>query len=274
MYIRILNRLLACAFALCLLAGFNRTAASGCIPVTVQIDSRTLSSDVAPFAENGVSYAPLAAFAQAMGDCSVVWDGTAAHIKAPGLTVTAVPGTQWIEANGRCLYIPGGVRIVSGRTMIPVRTLAKIYGAQVGWDGSTATVSVSDPGQLLESGDTFYDADTLYWLSRVISAESRGEILTGQIAVGNVALNRVADPAFPDTLYGVIFQPGQFEPVQNGTIYNDPYYLSVIAAKLCLDGADIIGDCLYFFAPALSQGTWIVNNRTYYTTIGCHRFYL
>ena len=25
--------------------------------------------------------------------------------------------------------------------------------------------------------------------------------------------------------------------------------------------------------PALSAGTWIKNNRTYHTTIGCHRFF-
>ena len=47
----------------------------------------------------------------------------------------------------------------------------------------------------------------------------------------------------------------------------------MIAAKAALAGTDIVGGCLYFYAPALSQGTWIKNNRTYYTTIGCHRFY-
>jgi N-acetylmuramoyl-L-alanine amidase len=158
--------------------------------------------------------------------------------------------------------------------MVPVRTLAQVYGAQVNWDGDTRTVSVTGGGLPLEHGDRYYDPDTLYWLSRVISAESRGEVLTGQIAVGNVVLNRLASDIFPDTLYGVIFQKDQFEPVENKTIYNDPYYLSVIAAKLCLEGAQVIGDCMYFFAPDLSPGTWIVNNRTYYTTIGCHRFYL
>ena len=39
-------------------------------------------------------------------------------------------------------------------------------------------------------------------------------------------------------------------------------------------GANTAGDSLYFFAPALSAGSWIRSSRTYYTTIGCHRFYL
>ena len=31
---------------------------------------------------------------------------------------------------------------------------------------------------------------------------------------------------------------------------------------------------MFFYAPALSEGVWINGNRTYLTTIGCHRFYL
>ena len=43
--------------------------------------------------------------------------------------------------------------------------------------------------------------------------------------MGNVVLNRVASPDFPDTIYGVIFDDrwgGQFEPVRNGTVYQEP----------------------------------------------------
>ena len=66
----------------------------------------------------------------------------------------------------------------------------------------------------------------------------------------------------------------QCEPVSYGCVYVEPSARSVLAAKATLAGTDIVGDCLYFYAPALSQGTWIRSNRTYYTTIGCHRFYL
>ena len=65
----------------------------------------------------------------------------------------------------------------------------------------------------------------------------------------------------------------QFEPVSNGTIYNAPTAQSVLAARLALNGTDMVGDCLYFFAPALSPGTWIRENAEYHTTIGCHQFY-
>ena len=101
--------------------------------------------------------------------------------------------------------------------------------------------------------------------------------MSGQIAVGNVVLNRVRSTEFPESVQAVVFDRKdgvQFEPVSNGSVYDEPTARSVLAAKAALAGTDIVGDCLYFYAPALSQGTWIRSNRTYYTTIGCHRFYL
>ena len=63
-----------------------------------------------------------------------------------------------------------------------------------------------------------HDAIDLYWLSRIIYAESGAETLDGQIAVGNVVLNRMASKEFPDSIPGVIFDRVdgiQFEPVEN-----------------------------------------------------------
>ena len=121
-----------------------------------------------------------------------------------------------------------------------------------------------------------YTDEDLYWLSRVISAESQGESLYGQIAVGNVVLNRVASPEFPGTIRSVVFDTKnavQFEPISNGTIYLAPTEKSILAARLVLNGTRCVDDCLYFFSPALSEGTWIRENREYFATIGCHRFY-
>ena len=110
-----------------------------------------------------------------------------------------------------------------------------------------------------------------------VCAESGAEPMEGQIAVGNVVLNRMASREFPDTIAGVIFDRVdgvQFEPVENGTVYNAPTARSVEAAKRVLKGENTIGNAQYFYAPALSQGLWINANRTYLKTIGCHRFYL
>ena len=92
-----------------------------------------------------------------------------------------------------------------------------------------------------------------------------------------MVLNRVADKQFPNTVKEVIFDDKyaiQFEPVENGTVYNEPTDSAVLAAKISLEGADVIGSALYFYAPALSPVNWINQNRSFYMTIGCHDFHL
>ena len=51
-------------------------------------------------------------------------------------------------------------------------------------------------------------------------------------------------------------------------------FRSVEAARRVLDGENTIGKAMFFYAPALSEGVWINDNREYQQTIGCHRFYL
>ena len=153
---------------------------------------------------------------------------------------------------------------------MPLRSLADLLGARVefvDWSSPVAVHSGQAPA---------YTEDDLYWLSRIISAESKGESLLGQVAVGNVILNRVASDVFPDTIRDVIFDRKnavQFEPVTNRTIYDEPTAQSVLAARLALNGTNVVGGCLYFFNPSLSKGLWIRQNRAYFGSIGCHAFY-
>lgn len=236
----------------------------------VYADGTRLARDQA-WVEGGTSYITLRAYAALTG-CGLVWEEGCARLTGGGLTLEARPGQPYVTANGRPLYVEGGVRIVNGKTVLPIRVLSQATGAELTWDGSAARLVTGEAVPASAS----YDQEDLYWLSRVISAESRGESLQGQIAVGNVVLNRVRSQEFPNTIKGVVFDTKngvQFEPTSNGTIYDEPTASAVLAAKLCLEGADVVGDCLYFYAPALSAGRWIVNNRTYYTTIGCHKFY-
>jgi N-acetylmuramoyl-L-alanine amidase len=100
--------------------------------------------------------------------------------------------------------------------------------------------------------------------------------LTGKIAVGNVILNRVKSAEFPDCIYDVIFDDNwgiQFEPVENGSIYNTPTEESILAAKLCLDGASVVDASLYFLNPAKASNFWAIQNCIYISTIGNHQFY-
>ena len=224
---------------------------------------------------HSTTYVSLRAMVEALyPDASVAWVDNQAQATDAVLSLSAQPGALYIEANQRAFFVQHGVLLDQGCTLVPVRALAAALGAQVDWDPVTGVVSVhSDAAQQPQSS---YDSEILYWLSRVISAESQGEPLLGKIAVGNVVLNRVASGEFPGTVYGVIFDErwgGQFECVRNLTIYQEPTAESILAAKLVMEGADVAGDALYFLAPALTNNHWIMENRPYAMTIGAHWFY-
>jgi spore germination cell wall hydrolase CwlJ-like protein len=108
-------------------------------------------------------------------------------------------------------------------------------------------------------------------LARIISAEAKGEPLSGQVAVGAVILNRVASSRFPKTIAANVLKRGQFEPVTNGAIWNEPTISAYRAAGLALKGWDPTGGALYFFNPAKSSSRWIWS-RQIVKRIGDHVF--
>lgn len=154
--------------------------------------------------------------------------------------------------------------------------ISKALSIEVVWDSDRRTVVLTDTGDTLLSADKFYNSSDLYWLSRIISAESAGEPLTGKIAVGNVVLNRKASPSYPNTIYGVIFDRKggtQFTPAAIGTIYNSPTAESIMAAKICLEGYSIDQNILFFMNPRIATNNWISKNRPFAFRIANHDFY-
>jgi N-acetylmuramoyl-L-alanine amidase len=255
-----------------LLLGLVVVPASAARTIPVTVNGALMSG--AAYLEDGVTAVPLRSLCDALGGWQVSWDSTrqcAIAVSGSKTTISATPGERTVTVNGTVYETAFAIYIQSGRTYIPLRIICHALGLSVVWDRTLGGAAVSTGAAVN------YSSDDLYWLSHIISAESGGESLTGQIAVGNVVLNRVASSEFPNTIQSVIFDRTdgvQFEPVSNGSIYDTPTALSVTAAKAALAGTRPVGRCLYFYAPALSQGIWINANRTYYTTIGCHRFYL
>ena len=113
-----------------------------------------------------------------------------------------------------------------------------------------------------------------YLLARLIHAEARGESLEGQIAVGAVVVNRVKSDKFPNTITEVIYQPGQFTPVVNGTLPAVPQESAVIAAERALAGEDPTGGALFFYNPNLTKNPQYWSTRPAIKKIGNHVFTL
>lgn len=260
-------RALLCLLLVFLLAGQAHAQSR---ETTVTVNGQALAGR--PFAEDGVTYVHLVPLMKALGGWETTWDGArrTARTETDLFTLSAPIGQRHILVDGYAYELNAPILLRSGRTYVPLRAVAELLGAEVTFTGWNAPVTVTG-----KSRRSYTDED-FHWLSRVIYAESGNEGLKGQIAVGNVVLNRVASRQFPNTIRDVVFDTKdavQFTPTENGTIYNTPSAKSALAARLTLAGADAVKDCMYFFCPALSQGTWIRQNCRYYTTIGCHRFY-
>lgn len=198
-----------------------------------------------------------------------------ANVVTDDLSLTAAAGGNYMVANGRYLYAQDGLIQLNGRVAAPVRLLARVYNLDVAYNAENDLVILSrqEGGEpYLADASVVYDGDTLYWLSRIINAESGNQPLEGKIAVGNVVMNRVRDPRFPNTLYDVLFQKNQFTPAASGSIYREPNEESVVAAMLVMDGAQVTPNALFFNAAGATR-SYAARNRTYVATIGDHAFY-
>lgn len=229
------------------------------------------------FLNGSVTYVGLREFSMHMGVTSVSWESQmkTATVNSDILSLSAKNQSLYITANGRYLWAGSGIIIRSGTMYVPLRTLAKAFGCSVDWNAKEFAAYVKGGGAIANGG-SYYDSDSLYWLSRIIHAEASGESLLGKVAVGTVVLNRVASSEFPNNIYDVIFDKKngvQFTPTANGAINCTPSEESIIAAKLCLDGASISERVMFFINEALAQSSWVSDNRTFVVTVGNHKFY-
>lgn len=131
-----------------------------------------------------------------------------------------------------------------------------------------AAVAAQDvPGAAVDS--------ELECLAGAIYFESKGEPLSGQLAVAEVIINRTESGRFPKSICSVVKQPGQFSFVRGGRIPDAPagaqYRTATAVAKVAM--ADMwdspAADALYFHARRVSPG-W---NRERVATIGNHIFF-
>ena len=116
-----------------------------------------------------------------------------------------------------------------------------------------------------------YRESELSLLARLVSGEARGEPYIGQVAVAAVVLNRVRSDDFPDTISGVIFQPGAFDAVWDGQFDMTPTDSALRAARDAMNGWDPSGGCTYYYNPATATSEWIWT-REVQLTIGRHAF--
>ena len=169
-------------------------------------------------------------------------------------------------------YYSGSVDGVYGsRTEEAVRWFQRKNGltadGQVG-NQTLAALGISPSGQ---GESTPSQSGDVYLLARLISAEARGEPYVGQVAVGAVVLNRVDHPSFPNSISGVIYQPGAFSCLDDGQFDQPVAESAYRAAQEAINGYDPSYGAIYYFNPATATSRWIWS-RPLIVQIGSHRF--
>ncbi|QQZ11007.1 spore cortex-lytic enzyme [Heyndrickxia vini] len=116
-----------------------------------------------------------------------------------------------------------------------------------------------------------YSQNDIQLLANAVYGESRGEPYEGQVAVAAVILNRIESSSFPNTVSGVIFEPGAFTAVADGQIWLTPNETAKKAVIDAINGWDPTGEALYYFNPATATSKWIWS-RPQIKQIGKHIF--
>ena len=276
---------LLCVLALCLgaapafAADGNGAQVIPCTEIPMYMDGNYIGPAIVM---DCVVYVPLLAFTEYMlqDDCSAVWEAetSTARITSDKMELSMTMGQQYLTVNGRCIWLTDKACNINGTILVPVQRLACLFSLETELDAENWLIQIEGSDgkpRVPATAEEQYDTDSLYWLSRLISAEAKNQPLDGMVGVGNVVLNRVNDGSgnFGSNVKEVIFQQGQFDVVDSGTIYSQPTQEAVVAAKLCLEGYNTVGDCKWFVNPKIGRVNWFNRNTTYAMTIADHAFY-
>lgn len=238
--------------------------------ISIQVDGKEVFADQNPYLENARTFVPIRSIAEALNIKEINWDAPTqtAILENNGQSIRLPIGSTTATINEKKVELDAPINVYNGRTFIPIRFVAEAFNCNVNWDSTKLIVDINTKSNYTED---------LYWLSKIVEAEAKGEPYEGKLAVANVIINRKNSSTFPNTIKDVVFDRAygfQFTPVLNGTIYNTASEESIRVAKQALDGYNNVGNCLYFLNPRISQSFWIVKNRTIYKSINQHDFYL
>lgn len=131
--------------------------------------------------------------------------------------------------------------------------------------------STSNSSSATTNSSSSSHESNVWLMACAINGEARGESYVGQVAIGAVIMNRVNHAAFPNTIAGVVYQPGAFDAVRDGQINLTPSNECIKAARDALNGWDPTNGALYYWNPRTATSKWIWTVPIT-TTIGNHVF--
>lgn len=142
-------------------------------------------------------------------------------------------------------------------------------------NGDESADGGSEEGIVLEeeavplAAEIVEDSYEVKLLAALIQCEAGGECYEGQLAVGAVVMNRVADPRFPETIAEVIYQSGQFTPVKHGKVdrvlaSGNIYESCLEAAREAVSGVSNVGTATRFRRGTRADGI-VIQHHVFYS---------
>lgn len=110
-----------------------------------------------------------------------------------------------------------------------------------------------------ESSVSTYTEDDVYLLASIMYAENGCEWFPPiiQLMTGSVVLNRMKHEFYPDNLYDVVHQPGQYGCVSNGAYHVTPSEEALANARYLLENGSILPpDVIYQSGVPQGSGTY------------------
>lgn len=129
---------------------------------------------------------------------------------------------------------------------------------------SPKNIEVAKTVELVEDNISEEDIDLL---ARLLFAEAGSDWISDDTIyyVGSVVLNRVNSDLFPDTLYDVIYQDGQYSCTWSGAIYNEPTERCYrIAEDLLRNGSRLPEGVLFQAEFTQGSGVYIYQDNLYF----------
>ncbi len=156
--------LLVMAMLVCMIPAIHAADAN----ISVIVDGKALTTDPAPFLQNGRVLVPMADIFGALG-ATVTWDAstqTVTGVKGDTSVILVIgQNTATIGETSQTLDVPA--QIINDHTVVPLRFVSEALGAQVSWDAGLGQVIINSAvtssggalptnlsGNLIEDGST------------------------------------------------------------------------------------------------------------------------
>ncbi|MDU5570374.1 MAG: copper amine oxidase N-terminal domain-containing protein [Peptoniphilus harei] len=112
--------------------------------IKIEIDGKSIVSDVAPFIDNNRTLVPIRVISENLG-YSVNWDNQARKVtvKNNDKSIELVIGKKYVKVNGTKSSIDVAPMIKNERTFVPLRFISESFDNDVSWDNNTRTVKIN-----------------------------------------------------------------------------------------------------------------------------------